>query len=249
MKRLSFVAAALALVGVAAPTMAADIPAKAPVYAKAPAYLPAFSWERCYVGAHVGYGWGRSFWDDGFGLPTSTASINTSGFIAGGQAGCNWQPSKTFLLGIEGEISWSDMRGGFANLPLIDNFTARNRWDGDIALRVGLPVDRALIYLKGGVAFGSFSNEAHFVAPMVLNYYANDTRWGWLVGAGLEYALGNNWSAKVEYNYIDFGTANVTFTESVGAAPPTMRFSIHDTKHVVKVGVNYLFGGPVVAKY
>jgi outer membrane immunogenic protein len=249
MKKFSYVAAALAAFGIAAPATAADLPAKVPVYAKAPAIAPAFSWERCYVGAHIGYGWGRSFWNDGFGTPTSIASINPSGFIGGGQAGCNWQPSKSFVLGIEGEFWWSGIRGSQAIMPFVSDFTARNRWDADVALRVGVPIDRALIYVKGGAAFGSFSNEAHYVAPLVLNYYGNYDRWGWLIGAGLEYALGNNWSAKIEYNYIDYGTGRVTFIEAIGAAPPTYTFAIRDTKHVLKLGVNYLFGGPVVAKY
>jgi outer membrane immunogenic protein len=72
-------------------------------------------------------------------------------------------------------------------------------------------------------------------------------RAGWTVGAGIEGALGNNWSAKLEYLYVDLGTINTAFA-GVGAFAP-LTVSSHVTDNIVRAGVNYKFGGPVVAKY
>src|SRR5215203_6867905 len=98
MKRFQVGTVALAAFGMAAPAVAADLSAK-PVYRKAPvAVAPAFSWERCYIGGQVGRGWGKTH-DNLSQASTPTTltldSQSTSGWIAGGQAGCNWQPSKT----------------------------------------------------------------------------------------------------------------------------------------------------------
>jgi outer membrane immunogenic protein len=238
MKKLVLGAVTLAALGFTVPALAADLPVKAPVYAKAPAMVPMFNWERCYVGGHVGYGWGRSV----LRLDASgdEAAINTSGWLGGGQVGCNWQPNRTFVVGVEGEIWWSGMSGSVATTGqrfTTGTLTSKNRWDADIALRLGMPVDRALIYVKGGGALGNFS-YTH-----TLPWAADSTKWGWMVGAGIEYAFNNNWSAKIEYNYIDFGRSRLT-PDFGGLA-----ISSRETKNVVKLGVNYLFGGPVVAKY
>jgi len=223
--------------------MAADLPMRAPIYAKAPVVAPVFSWQRCYIGAHAGYGWGRTDWDD-FSL-----AWNTSGFIVGGQAGCNWQPQGNLVLGIEAEVWWSDIKGtGLFVLPnATDTLTTRNRWDADVALRLGIAADRALFYVKGGGAYGRFNYTDTNVVPNAptLSLSGDADKFGWLIGAGVEYAIDYNWSVKAEYNYIDFGRKVVTMT-GPGAVYTTGNL---DTKHVVKIGVNYLFGGPVVAKY
>lgn len=225
------------------PANAADIAAKGPIFTKAAVAAPVFSWQRCYVGAHVGYGWGRTDWDD------FSMTWNTSGVVAGGQAGCNWQPQGNFVFGIEGEVWWSDIKGTglFVLQNATDTLTTRNRWDADIALRFGIAADRALFYVKGGGAYGNFHYTDVNVVPNspTLTMTGTADKFGWLVGAGVEYALDYNWSVKVEYNYIDFGRKVVTMT-GPNAVYTTGNL---DTKHIVKVGVNYLFGGPLVAKY
>lgn len=227
MKLLHGFVAGLALACVA-PAGAADMGAKAPALA------PAFSWARCYVGAHAGYGWGRS--DQGGDIVTST------GGLAGVQAGCNWQAAASLIVGVEGDLSWSGMRGNGDFFDVFNySYTTRNLWDADLTLRLGLPVDRALIYVKGGGAYGAFSADYREPATPANNDAVSYNKVGWLIGVGLEYALASNWSAKVEYNYVDFGRSTVNW--------PTGAQQTGETKQVVKFGVNYLFGGPVVAKY
>lgn len=233
---LFLIASALAMsLAVAGEVSAADLPAKAPIYAKAPVLAPAFSWQRCYIGAHAGYGWGRSDWEGDI--------LNTSGFLGGGQAGCNWQPQGNLVIGIEGEVWWSGLRQS-ALIPLegLSLATARNLWDADLALRLGFAANRTLFYAKGGGAYGSFS----YSLDTGTLYSGTSNRFGWLAGLGVEHALDHNWTIKLEYNYIDFGRADVMFT-APNAGGGTI--SIAERKHVVKIGVNYLFGGPVVARY
>ena len=147
-------------------------------------------------------------------------------------------------------------------------FASRNLWDADVALRLGYAWGRSLLYGKAGVAFGSFRyTETHddfptthacpgvaFVAGQFINGQCSvtlsDTQVGLLLGAGLEHAVTNNWTVKVEYDYINYGSHNLPYP-SAGAA--IQSFPVRDTKQIVKVGVNYLFGGlgltPVRAAY
>lgn len=108
--------------------------------------------------------------------------------------------------------------------------------------RVGVAFDRALIYATGGVAFASIRNEV-FAPPFASS--TSTTRAGWTVGAGVEYAIDNNWSVRAEYRYTDYGRFNVGFFP-LGSA--NTRFK----ENAVRVGVSYRFGsaaGPVLARY
>ncbi len=126
---------------------------------------------------------------------------------------------------------------------------------GTVTGRVGWAFDRTLLYVKGGgavaddryratceVAFGGCAAGATFSR-------ADQSRWGWLVGAGVEWAFAPNWSAKLEYNYMDFGRENVNFSGAFAGSTFTDR--IDQQVHVVKAGINYRFnwGGPVMAAY
>ena len=199
---------------------------------------------------------------------------DTNGAVAGGQVGCNYQAANNFVIGVEGEAFWSGMKGsftaiedggGFGDPGTYTRFESRNLWDADLAVRLGYAWGRALLYGKAGVAFGGFSyTETHddfptthacpgqaFVNGQFINGQCSvgvsKTQAGLLLGVGLEYGFTNNWTAKVEYNYIDYGTFNLAYP-SLSAA--IQSFSVHETKQIVKVGLNYRFNsGPVVAKY
>ncbi len=106
----------------------------------------------------------------------------------------------------------------------------------DITGRVGFTADRALVYLKGGVAWAD-SEYTVSLPALGLNTSISDTRIGGLLGVGVEYAVTRNWSAKVEYNYIDFGTETYT-ANALGIAANA---EIDQQMHVVKGGVNYRF--------
>jgi outer membrane immunogenic protein len=121
-------------------------------------------------------------------------------------------------------------------------------------LRLGvLPSDHWLVYVTGGVALGEVDTNASFVrtpsfgTAATAAASASTTRVGWTIGAGAESVISGPWTAKVEYLYVDLGTVGNTFT-GVGANT-TLTSNSHVTDNIGRVGINYRFGGPVVAKY
>jgi outer membrane immunogenic protein len=200
-----------------------------------PPPVPVFDWSGCYLGVHGGYGI----------INDSYTGRNGGGGVAGGQVGCNYQAGQ-IVVGIEAEGWWSGIRNvnRVGALGVVTSeFNTRNRWDADVALRLGLtPVGRVLGYSKVGVAWGEFDYESTtviFFGPQVQT--GNKTLIGMLVGAGLEYALLPNWTAKIEYNYINYLGDDVTLVTTAGAVA-FESFATHSaTKHVVKVGMNFKF--------
>lgn len=264
MKKIIVVAgAALALIS-AVPALAADLPAR--TYAKTPVYVPPpiYNWTGFYVGGHVGGAWtSQSSTELAPGTPafptgTAFSKNNLSGFLGGVQGGFNWQGASPFVVGIEGEYSWADVSGtatttsvapGLAGFT--SNVTAKTK---DYALatgRVGYAADNWLFFAKGGGAWGQGSSTGTGITAGGAVFDTTTTssnRSGWVVGVGVEWGFAPNWSAKIEYNHIDFGSANVTVLSSVTGIS---NVSTSETVEVVKAGVNYRFnwGAPVVARY
>jgi outer membrane immunogenic protein len=241
-KALIGIAAAVALIGT--PALAADLPLKAPV----PYAEPQFSWTGCYVGVHAG---GGTFSDSEFG--DDRAPFGGVGAVAGGQAGCNYQ-IRSLVVGLEGELFWSGLKtqSNFSQPSEneIELDSAKNKYDATIALRLGYAFDRLLAYGKVGVAWGRFSwSEADACCSVGIPLFsenASQTLAGLLLGAGFEYAFTNQLSAKLEYNYMNFGSQDVTFTEAcstVGGCGTIGNFTetMKDAKQIVKVGLNYKF--------
>jgi outer membrane immunogenic protein len=260
MKKLLLAGSALALIS--APAFAADLPMKAAPPMVAPVAL--YNWTGFYIGGHLGGGWsdlGSVELDPGSGaFPTGTVFTgkNMSGFLGGVQGGYNWQFANNFVLGIEGEYTWADVSGSATTVSTVPRFlgfssisTARLQ---DIALvtgRLGYAANNWLFYVKGGGAWGqgrSFSFNDRANGTLFDTSSSSTDRSGYVVGVGAEWGFAPNWSAKLEYNYIDFGSTNVTLNSSLG----TQTFVSSSEKiNIVKAGVNYRFnwGGPVVAKY
>lgn len=235
---------------------AADLPARP--YAKAPPYVaPILTWTGFYVGGQGGGGWGRSN-EIYFNAPNTAAFVgtqtyDTSGGFAGGVVGYNWQ-SGAFVVGLEGDYHWADISGHSAVINvgppnLGDTYYTKLRSFGDIKGRLGYAAGPALFFVSGGAAVGDIQHryDAALNGGAANNFVTNDTRWGYTVGAGLEYMFAPNWSAKVEYNYIDLGKSTIRYSPTIA----TLRSEWDDTFHTVKAGINYHFnwGGPVVAKY
>ena len=226
--------------------MAADI--SRPVYKAPPAgALPVtYDWTGFYVGGHVGYGWADKDWRDAFGLNVSNKA---DGFLGGGQVGFNYQIGQ-FVLGVEGDFSWSGINGGhhrpaaIVRRPLGNTFNTDVNWVSTLTGRVGLAFDRWLVYGKGGVAWANDNFSTNRLHASRAPTDVTDTRIGWTAGAGVEYAFAPAWSAKLEYNYMDFGNRAVSF------APGTST-DIDQQIHAVKFGINYKFGfpGAVTARY
>jgi opacity protein-like surface antigen len=202
------------------------------IYKASPA---AYSWTGCYAGLHAGGG-----------LQYNTfTQVNTGGAVAGGQLGCNYQIHE-LVLGVEAESWWSgvDSRRQYSSTQLIPTST-HNPWDADIALRAGVAVDRALLYYKAGGAFGRFDFRDVVVTPGIVTGFDNGSGSlnGILLGAGIEYALDGRWSAKLEYNHIDFAGRDLHFVSGPPAGDPSHRQTASATEDIYKAGVNYKFAG------
>lgn len=198
-----------------------------------------FSWTGFYVGANVGYSWGDSSTfsgDGGFDGATDGFVIQPTGWLGGIQGGYNWQV-ENFLFGVEGDLG---MLGATDRQSTTAAFTeAEYGAYGALTARLGVTEDRWLFYLKGGLAFAEIENRAGaLIGGGVVNPFdlteTEETRLGWTLGGGLEYAFRPDWSLKLEYMYMDFGTDNSSNFDGDG-------FTHDNELHSIKVGVNYRF--------
>ncbi len=249
-----FLIASTALVAFAAGAQAADLGApRMPIAAAVVA--PAFNWTGFYVGGHVGWGWQRSSYLAGVNgtafldyAAGDRFAANGSGFIGGVQVGYNWQAASNFVFGVEASLSGTSISRSFT--PALgaadDVYRASLPIYGTLTGRLGVAADRALFYVKGGLAAGSVRHAISDVVPANVGAYTTtSTRVGWTLGAGLEYAFTPNWTAGLEYNYVDLGR----FTAGSGAGDS---IRVATQVHTVTLKLNYLFStGPsaVVARY
>jgi outer membrane immunogenic protein len=257
---LMFAIAASTIAAGCSAAFAADLPARTRMPVKAAPYVAVYDWTGFYIGGHVGGAWtdeGANYLSTtGIPLdPVGTAySGNRTGFLGGVQAGYNWQ-MQHLVIGVGGDFSWTDASSDHASIstfvPAITIHTlGKTHWYGTVTGRVGYAMNNVLLYAKGGAAFteevyGGFAT----LGGVNVSTFSNltTTRSGYVVGAGVEYGFSPNWTAFVEYNYLDFGTRNYTLTDVTNTF--TANFDVRDRVNVVKGGVNYKFGGPVVARY
>jgi outer membrane immunogenic protein len=242
MKKFLLGTVAFVAVGVAVPALAADLGARAPYYTKAPAYAAqVYNWTGFYIGGHVGGGFSG---DNNFnGLVTG--NDNDGRFLGGVQVGADYQFAPNWVVGIEGQYSWLGNNnsvifpGGFI-------YTNNQRAIGSVTGRVGFNWGAALLYAKGGYAFSDNSESLSLAGAPVAFSLDSGHRDGYTVGAGLEYMFAPSWSAKVEYQYYNFGRTRFV---SPTALAPLGSFSNDD--HTVKVGLNYRFnwGSLAPARY
>jgi outer membrane immunogenic protein len=255
-----------------APALAADM---APRYSKAPA--PAmeavYSWTGFYVGGNVGYGWfdrNATLVDTGtvafFGPSIAAGAlpnvygVNPRGVVGGGQVGYNWQAGM-WVFGVEADFQGADVKGsqtistagipGF--VPITATATEKLDWFGTARGRVGFAASTALFYVTGGLAYGHVNNTFATAAPAVgQSAFGSSSRTdvGYVVGAGVEWAFNANWSVKGEYLFMDLGNHSTT-AFGVTGTPVGATLSLRDREqyNIVRVGLNYKWGGPVVARY
>jgi outer membrane immunogenic protein len=226
--------ATLALLFVSATANAADIPIKAPYYKGAPRSVVAYyNWTGLYAGINGGYGFGTSTWSL---LPGT--NIKPKGGLFGGTIGYNWQ-SGAIVYGIEGDFDWSGVKGSVACAPGISCETSSS-WLATFRGRVGYAFDRWLPYITAGGAYGNVKATAS-VPILGLASSASNDQLGWTAGAGLEYAFMGNWTAKLEYLYVDLGSANL------GTSPVVNNVSFKE--NIVRAGLNYKFSGPIFSRF
>jgi outer membrane immunogenic protein len=229
--------ALLALLAVA-PAQAADMGARA--YNKAPVPVaPLYNWSGFYVGGHIGYGWTDSNWG-----PFGNNNSNNGGFAGGLQAGADWQFAPNWVLGVEGEYSWTDINNGGLLTPLLAG-TVNTNGVGSIAGRIGYTWGPGLLYFKGGWGWADRSLTVAAAGVPVVFAGSNTNNNGYTLGGGLEWMFAPNWSAKIEYQFYNFDSQ--TFLAPAALAG----LSVNNDVQTIKLGVNYRFnwGGPVVARY
>jgi outer membrane immunogenic protein len=273
-KQLALIVSLLALSAVGA--SAADM-ATPPTYTKA-APMPVavgYDWSGPYLGASVGGRWSKSDWTSTcldsctplyftLRLPNDNpANFDSSTVRAGAYFGYNWQLSRNWIWGLEGDFAWGDSKsthigipGAYTTFPgsftTNDPTSVRETWDGSARLRLGYAIAPTLmLYGTGGAAFQRVElNTTCFATSDWCVANRNETystvKAGWTVGAGLEGVISGNWIGRLEYRYADYGKINHDFFPGT-IDDIVMNESLRT--HTVSVGIAYKFGGPVVAKY
>lgn len=197
---------------------------------------PIFTWTGFYAGGQGGYAWMKNGISEAPDFPGITSSVKGPAF--GGSAGYNWRASN-WIAGAEGDWSWSDIKARTITGPTCGagaSCDEKDKWFGTARARLGmLTSPTLLLYGTGGFAWGR--EDAKFTnAVGVFDPWKTGT--GWTAGGGAEMMLAPNWTAKLEYLYVDLG--RVVFPASavpaVAAAPQTFKFN------AIRIGINYQFG-------
>jgi outer membrane immunogenic protein len=227
---LGLLAATAALAIAASTAHAADLPGR---YSPAPAYnaLPVFTWTGFYAGLNAGYGWNVG--DSRYYDPAFRNGKRSGGFIGGAQAGYNYQFGM-FVGGLETDLQYAAVGNKGASYGTTYYPGDSDGFFGTIRARAGVAFDRALVYGTGGFAYGDIGGNRGY--DPLLGYHSGDeVNWGWTLGGGVEYAITNNFTAKVEGLYVDLDTKdNYTLGGRVNVD--------RDAEFgVLRAGVNYKF--------
>ena len=228
---------------------------------------PGTNWSGAYIGAQGGYGLGHVQSPDFVAHPTS-GKYDFDGGLAGATGGVNAQAGN-FVFGVEGEWMWTNIKGSRTTTAVFGPGSSQTiatdtkvDWLAIAAARAGFVVgDRLLVYGKAGVAIAQQQHgfELNQIAPggtVTASLNAKAIHTGVVGGIGAEYAVGGNWSVKVEYDYIKMlgqgstatGVENVNLPPLVGSMPTTGSFSKQSQDlHLLKFGVN-LSLQPVTAR-
>jgi outer membrane immunogenic protein len=259
MLRQIALAATLTVVGAA--SQAADLPSRSAAHAPSITAVPVFSWTGFYAGVNAGYAWGEfkesnsSITTDGTfpGLPPAPATYlgtprktKADGFLGGVQAGYNAQFG-ALVIGAEADYQFADLDSKTSYLGSIAGpyyaTEAKLNQFGTLRARVGYAFDRVMVYGTGGLAVGQVKSSVAVTpgtTPIGATYAAgvSNTSIGYALGAGVEAALGTNWSVKGEYLYVDLGKENSNYAIGGGA---TATADLKTDAQIVRIGLNYRF--------
>ncbi|MGE5158133.1 MAG: outer membrane protein [Gemmatimonas sp.] len=207
MKRFVVGAAALTLAGAGVPAGAADFSyaPRQPYTVNQP--LNAYSWAGPYLGGNLGYEWGT----------VTNNPTKPSGLVGGVQGGYNFQ-NGSWVFGVEGDLEATGADDTFAPWKF------SNPWFGTVRGRAGYAFNNVLFYGTGGLAFGELRGQN-------FGFTESHTTAGWTLGAGVEFGVAQNWSAKIEYLYVDLSESNFAITG----------VSNGYRSDIVRAGVNYHF--------
>lgn len=271
-----YLLASTTLVASAFGAIAADLPARVPAAAPAPVFV-ANSWTGFYVGVVGGYGSGRNEITPEIptqysqvsinSLPVApTISMNMNGAMIGGRVGYNHQLSNGVVLGVVGDLSWTNISGKSCVEGVLrgsapacdgspdDSFAhGKINWFGTVRANLGFAISESLLaYATGGLAVaGTESRITNLYGPGFPDVTDSAVRTGWTIGGGLTYKLSQSWSVGAEYLYADLGRHTYRHTNALMQGT-TVDARVSTNLHVVRASLNYHFGSaaaPVVAKY
>jgi outer membrane immunogenic protein len=176
----------------------------------------------------------------------TSANLDIAGYMIGGQIGCDYQFASNWVLGFEGSASGGDI-GGTTSVALPggipgDNATFKETTDFlmSATARVGYAWDRWMMYAKGGVAgAGDKYSAVGVFGGSPYDFEGLENRIGWTAGAGVEWALWQDWSLRLEYDYYGFGQRSVTFIDNTFNAGASGPENIKQTIQVITLGVNF----------
>jgi outer membrane immunogenic protein len=258
MKKI-ILATALAALGSTA-AVAADLGER--TYTKAPAMTaPAATWAGLYIGGNVGYGWGKGGTDfsstvdpAAFGVANTSLDSKSRGVIGGAQIGYNWQMG-SLLIGLEADVQGADVKSSASSGPVFNTFSAafvpgsfrsadqKLSWFGTARGRIGTTITPdILLYATGGLAYGQINNSGQLFETVTAQFPASISKLsvGWTAGAGAEWMFAHQWSAKVEYLYLDLGNVSVVSNNPLTAGAQ-VNYTWKNQDHIVRAGVNYHF--------
>lgn len=249
---------AIALVALADPASAADLAPRPYTKAPVPMIASIYDWSGFYVGVNGGGAWSHKCWDvinDGFGIIPSRAEgcHDATGGTVGGQIGYRWQAS-SWVFGLEAQGNWADLKGANTSQFFIDS-RIESRIDaiGMFTGQIGYAWNSALLYMKGGAAVTRDHYRTLDTVSGLQFDAANESRWGAVVGAGVEFGFAPSWSVGFEYDHLFMGDRNVNLNAvgNFGIVPGTFTATdrIRQDVDMATVRVNYRWGGPAVARY
>jgi outer membrane immunogenic protein len=257
MKNILFVAASVAVVGAAAPALAADLAARPYTKAPPPMVAPIYDWTGFYIGANGGWAESRQCVDffNTLGTAFATGCNNRSGGVIGGQIGYRWQANQ-FVFGLEAQGDWADLSNTRATL-FDPTLSARVKTDaiGLFTGQLGWAWNASLLYVKGGAAVTNNHLNVFDNLTGINLVSADATRWGAAVGVGWEYGFTPNWTVGVEYDHLFMGHDNNSFNGFTRNAVTFLNDRVTQDVDMVTLRFNYRFGGfggygaPVAARY
>jgi outer membrane immunogenic protein len=246
MRRITGILAVV--IGLGGSALAADLPPSPPRVPAAyvPAVLPVYNWTGFYVGINGGWGWGNAKFTANpvAAFPGTTGSRSDNGGVVGGTLGANFQAG-AFVFGFEGDWDYSAINTGTTAsiCTFSGNCQTGNNWLATARGRAGWAVDRVLLYATAGGAFANVQTNFNGTTT-------SHTQSGWTAGAGLEWAFADNWTAKVEYLYVNLGNGSVNCATTNcllasgpggGVLGPPIPVSVTLTENLIRAGVNFKF--------
>jgi len=256
--------ATVSVVALAGSALAADMP----VYKAAPVVAaPACAqFGGFFVGGNVGWKYYNNDWKDKDNFGYNLVGIDSNGdglesdngWTAGAQVGYNFQ-WHCVVWGVQADWNWTNVSvsNTFFDDPYYPDdgsfaYSSKEKWYGTLRTRSGIVVDNLLLYVTGGFAWAKFDRGLSFAYPdddIYEAYSSSATKLGFVVGAGTEWSLNQNWSITSEFLYMGFEKDNQTFYSP--EEETSVRYEFKDSQWVAKFGINYRFGGaaPVVARY